>query len=72
MHASGRPKEADQNIKKVHKIILYDRKVKLNEIAETGTHKSIKTMATLHESGYELLSHPPYSPDLALSDFFVL
>ena len=34
---SGRPKEAvtDENIKKVHKIILNDRKVKLIEIAET-------------------------------------
>jgi hypothetical protein len=34
---SGRPKEAvtDENIKKVHKIILNDRRVKLIEIAET-------------------------------------
>lgn len=34
---SGRPKEAvtDENIKKVHKIILNDRKVKLIEIADT-------------------------------------
>ena len=34
---SGRPKEAvtDENIKKVHKIILHDRKVKLFEISET-------------------------------------
>jgi hypothetical protein len=34
---SGRPKEAvtDENIKKVHKIILNDHKVKLIEIAET-------------------------------------
>jgi [histone H3]-lysine36 N-dimethyltransferase SETMAR len=23
-----------------------------------------------HKLGYELLLHPPYSPDLALSDFF--
>lgn len=34
---SGRPKEAvtDKNIKKTHKIILNNRKVKLSEIAET-------------------------------------
>jgi hypothetical protein len=34
---SGRPKEAvsDENIKKVYKIILNDRKVKMIEIAET-------------------------------------
>jgi hypothetical protein len=26
----------------------------------------------LHELGYELLLHPPYFPDLAPSDFFML
>jgi [histone H3]-lysine36 N-dimethyltransferase SETMAR len=34
-------------------------------------HKSMKTMAKLHELGFELLLHPPYSPDLAPSDFFL-
>jgi [histone H3]-lysine36 N-dimethyltransferase SETMAR len=34
-------------------------------------HKSIKTTALLHELGYEMLSHPSYSPDLAPSDLFV-
>ena len=34
-------------------------------------HKSLKTMAKLHELGFELLPHPPYSPDLAPSDFFL-
>lgn len=34
-------------------------------------HKSMKTMAKLHELGFELLPHPPYSPDLAPSDFFL-
>ncbi|KAM8718912.1 hypothetical protein ACLKA7_011591 [Drosophila subpalustris] len=27
-------------------------------------HKSMKTMAKLNELGFELLPHPPYSPDL--------
>jgi [histone H3]-lysine36 N-dimethyltransferase SETMAR len=31
----------------------------------------IKTMAPLHEFGYKLFPHPPYSPDLAPSDFFL-
>jgi [histone H3]-lysine36 N-dimethyltransferase SETMAR len=31
-------------------------------------HKSIKTTAKLHELGYELLPHQPYSPDLAPSE----
>jgi hypothetical protein len=35
----------------------------------TPVHKSIKTTATLHELGYELHPHPPYSPHLAPSDF---
>lgn len=34
-------------------------------------HKSMKTMIKLNELGYELLPHPPYSPDLAPSDFFL-
>jgi [histone H3]-lysine36 N-dimethyltransferase SETMAR len=34
-------------------------------------HKSIKTTAKWHELGYELLFHPPYSPDLAPSDFIL-
>ncbi|XP_066994420.2 histone-lysine N-methyltransferase SETMAR [Anabrus simplex] len=32
-------------------------------------HTSVIAMAKLHELGYELLPHPPYSPDLAPSDF---
>ena len=31
----------------------------------------MKTMAKLNEMGFELLPHPPYSPDLAPSDFFL-
>lgn len=32
-------------------------------------HKSVLTMAKLRDLHYELLEHPPYSPDLAPSDF---
>ena len=32
-------------------------------------HKSVVAMATLHDCGFELIQHPPYSPDLAPSDF---
>ncbi|GFT35474.1 putative DD34D transposase [Trichonephila clavipes] len=28
-------------------------------------------MAKLHEFGFKLLLHPPYTPDLAPSDFFL-
>lgn len=34
-------------------------------------HKSMKTMAKLNELRFELLCHPPYSPDLAPSDYWL-
>ena len=34
-------------------------------------HKSIKTLAKINELRFELLSHPPYSPDFAPSDFYL-
>jgi hypothetical protein len=51
---SGRLKEAvsDENIKKVHKIILNDRKVKLVEIAET---LKISKNCVEHIVGHEFL-----------------
>ena len=35
----------------------------------TPAHTSHVAMVTIHDCGFELLSHPPYSPDLAPSDF---
>jgi histone-lysine N-methyltransferase SETMAR len=34
-------------------------------------HKSAESMRVLEESGFDLLNHPPYSPDLAPSDFYL-
>ncbi|XP_014476473.1 PREDICTED: histone-lysine N-methyltransferase SETMAR-like [Dinoponera quadriceps] len=34
-------------------------------------HKSVKAMAKLNELRYELLPHPPYSPDSAPYDFYL-
>ena len=34
-------------------------------------HKSIGTMAKLHKLHFELLPHPPYSPDLAASEYWL-
>jgi [histone H3]-lysine36 N-dimethyltransferase SETMAR len=34
-------------------------------------HKSAASMQVLEESGFDLLDHPPYSPDLAPSDFYL-
>jgi histone-lysine N-methyltransferase SETMAR len=35
-------------------------------------HKSVLAMGKLRDLHYELLEHPPYSPDLASSDFFLV
>ena len=34
-------------------------------------HKSMKTMVKLNELSFELLFYPPYSPDLAPSDYWL-
>ena len=34
-------------------------------------HKSLVAMSTVHDCGFELIDHPPYSPDLAPSDYFL-
>lgn len=34
-------------------------------------HKSHVAMSALRDCGFEVLSHPPYSPDLAPSDYFL-
>ena len=34
-------------------------------------HKSMKTMVKLNDLRFELPPHPPYSPDLAPSDFYL-
>ena len=36
-----------------------------------AAHKSTIAMATIRDCGYELLEHPPYSPDLAPSDYYL-
>ncbi|UYV72352.1 hypothetical protein LAZ67_9002754 [Cordylochernes scorpioides] len=33
------------------------------------SHRSLQAMAAIYDSGFELLPHAPYSPDLAPSDF---
>ena len=34
-------------------------------------HKSVVAMAAVHYCGFELADHPPYSSDLAPSDYFL-
>ena len=34
-------------------------------------HKSLVAMSAVHDCSFELFDHPPYSPDLAPSDYFL-
>ena len=34
-------------------------------------HKSTLAMAAIRECGFQLIEHPPYSPDLAPSDYYL-
>ena len=55
-------KEKRPHLKKKKVIFLQDN---------ASAHTSTIAMAKFHELRYELLPHPPYSPDLAPSDFFL-
>ena len=48
------------------------KKIVLFQQDSAPCHKSITTMAKLHELHFELLPRPPYSPDLAPSDYWLL
>ena len=39
--------------------------------ANAPCHKSMKTMVKFNELSFELLPHPPYSPNLPLSDYWL-
>jgi histone-lysine N-methyltransferase SETMAR len=34
-------------------------------------HMSVKSQAAVRQCGFQQLNHPPYSPDLATSDYFL-
>ena len=36
-----------------------------------SAHNSLVAMSAVHDCGFELIDHPPYSPDLAPSDYFL-
>ena len=61
-------------IRKLREVIKNTRRGKLTQGMllhhdNAPAHTSHFAMATVHDCGFELLSHPPYSPDLAPSDF---
>jgi histone-lysine N-methyltransferase SETMAR len=46
------------------------RKIIIFHQDNAPVHKSVLAMEKLGDLHYELLEHPPYSPDLAPSDFY--
>lgn len=62
----GRPTTSrnDENVGSVRSLVEEDGRLTVDEIAQT-------TKEILREFRWEFLPHPPYSPDLAPSDFFL-
>ena len=65
-----------EQIRKLRSAIKEKRRGKLSHGVllhhdNAPAHTSAVAMATIRECGFELLSQPPYSPDLAPSDYHV-
>ena len=66
----------EQVLRKLHAALAQNRPGKLHRRIlfhhdNAPTHSSKISRAVLREFRWEILSHPPYSPDLAPSDFFL-
>ena len=57
-------KLAEKRPGKLHRRVLFHHD-------NAPAHSAGKTQALLHEFRWEIIQHPPYSPDLAPSDFFL-
>lgn len=65
-----------EQIKKLRNFIREERRGKLSKGVlfhqdNAPAHKSRVAMAAIKDAGFELMEHPPYSPDLAPSDFYL-
>uniref|UniRef100_A0A0K0EXG8 Histone-lysine N-methyltransferase SETMAR n=1 Tax=Strongyloides venezuelensis TaxID=75913 RepID=A0A0K0EXG8_STRVS len=49
--------------------IIAKKKEFLIQHDNARSHITVKTMQKLNELGFEVLSHPPHSPDIAPSDY---
>jgi transposase len=76
----GRPRIAatERNKQKVDELIKEDRRITVREIAvQLGVgHHAVQEMTEIlgyrgTQHGWDLLSHPPYSPDFAPSDYYL-
>ena len=57
--------------KKLPKMVTNEEEKSTLSPRQCPTHKSIATMAKLHELHFKLLLHPPYSPDLTPSNYWL-
>ena len=48
----------------LHSVVLLHKHI-------APVHKSVIAMAAINDIGFELIEHPPYSPDLAPSDLSI-
>ncbi|KAI6659814.1 hypothetical protein LOD99_10612 [Oopsacas minuta] len=55
----------------LHSIIIEDLEMSKVQHDNAMPHVSSKTMAAIDDLGFEYLPHPPYSPDLPLSDYWL-
>jgi hypothetical protein len=61
---------------KLHEKILEKRRGKLAKGVlflqdNASAHNPFIALQKLHEISFELIDHPPYSPDLARSDYYI-
>ncbi|KAF7272858.1 hypothetical protein GWI33_014394 [Rhynchophorus ferrugineus] len=71
---SGRPKQKDHQQRLLHSIIgpfEGRNRLKMTAFEEKESAASPRqcTVSKIHELGFELFLHPPYSPDLNLRDY---
>jgi histone-lysine N-methyltransferase SETMAR len=65
-----------EQITRLREAIKEKRRGKLRSVVlfhqdNAPPHKARVAMAAIQDAGFELLDHPPYSPDLAPSDFYL-
>lgn len=65
-----------EQIQRLREAIKEKRRGKLSAVVlfhqdNAPPHKARVAMAAIKEAGFELMEHPPYSPDLAPSDFYL-
>ncbi|GFV13427.1 histone-lysine N-methyltransferase SETMAR [Trichonephila clavipes] len=69
--ALGKHNEIDLFLKRMKQPELANRRSVVFHQDNVRPHKSVVTPQKLWKLGWEVLMHPPYSPDLAPSDYYL-